>query len=1076
MTSRFHLGHHRFRWDLKPKSGDRFHGGDNLGRLRPFLTNSICFLIVIVLGLPLNACASVAEDHFEKRVRPLLIERCYKCHSGAMTKGGLRLDSHMAILRGGETGPAVIAGKPDESLLLQAVRHQNGLAMPPDGKLTDSQIAALVDWIKDGAIWPGNAAESPAESRDVTPVPPSTAPNEGPLAASLQLWLRADAFKLDNGETVSVWPDQSGQGHDVLVTKGVRHGGVGQPGRFIRDSTLMGRPAVHFETTTGLASSPGHRINIHGDAALTILLVMNLQPHEALPPFDGVLGIGNPAHPNDPGKPLAALVQINRGEDHALHFAGGWNHDVSLGHGSFKPYYGKPVLLTIIKSPGPIRSTTRLFLNGVPITRPNGEPLEGRDGIPDIQHRPDIGVYLGKALDWCGSIKGDLGEVVVYNSALTNIQRRGVEEYLAEKFGLWLDPQQNKAEPAVFSAKEREFWAFLPVKDGTPPSVRDSQWVKTPVDQFILSELEKQTISPAAPASKLALLRRVTFDLTGLPPTLEDVENFLKDDSPQAYDNVVNRLLSSPHYGERWGRHWLDVVRFAESTANDANAVMRFAWRYRNYVIDAFNSDLPYDQFLIEQLAGDLLPSTDSVAVNTRRIIATGYLMIGPKALAETDKEQSRLDIVDDQIDVTGRAMLGLTIACARCHDHKFDSIRTTDYYAMAGIFRSTEPFQDEVRNASMWWEFPVPQGEGVEPLMVMAPKEAQPRNLRVHLRGNRFTLGKIVPRGVLQIISNNHDRTQPDPATTVDPHQTGSGRLELARWIAHPSNPLTARVMVNRIWQLHFGRGIVATSDQFGTRGERPSHPALLDWLAARFIESGWSVKSMHRLIVLSNTYRQGGIPSETARTDDPERIGLSSFPRRRLSAEELRDGMLAVSGNLDRAPGSNESGEYLNEKAEGIGAKIRPNRVAVDDPFYTTFKKRTVYLPVVRNMLPDVLALFDAADPNSVTSRRNETTVASQSLFLLNSPFVREQSKAFAQRLLTDGNLTDDQRIQFSYSLCFGRPPSAEELADTREFLATYQSAQAAGPRSEAERRASAWQSYCQMLLCSNEFLYVE
>jgi hypothetical protein len=359
---------------------------------------------------------------------------------------------------------------------------------------------------------------------------------------------------------------------------------------------------------------------------------------------------------------------------------------------------------------------------------------------------------------------------------------------------------------------------------------------------------------------------------------------------------------------------------------------------------------------------------------------------------------------------------------------------------------------------------------------MVMAPKESQPRNLRVHLRGNRFTLGKIVPRGVLQIISNHHDRTQPDPTTTVDPHQTGSGRLELARWMAHPSNPLTARVMVNRIWQLHFGRGIVATSDQFGTRGERPSHPALLDWLAARFIESGWSVKALHRLIVLSNTYRQGGIPSETARTDDPDRVGLSSFPRRRLSAEELRDGMLAVSGNLDRAPGSNESGEYLNEKAEGIGAKIRPNRVAVDDPFYTTFKKRTVYLPVVRNMLPDILALFDAADPNSVTSRRNETTVASQSLFLLNSPFVRDQSQAFAQRLLTDGNLTDDQRIQFSYSLCFGRPPSAEELADSREFLATYQSAQVAGPRPETERRASAWQSFCQMLLCSNEFLYVE
>lgn len=843
-----------------------------------------------------------------------------------MMKGGLGLDSRAAILKGGETGPAIIVGKADESLLMQAVRHQNGLAMPPDGKLSQSQIVALATWIKDGAIWEGLGDEPPSESRDVASVSPSTAPNEGSLSTSLQLWLRADALTLGEGESVPVWPDQSGHGHDLTATKGVRQGGIGLPGRFIQHSTLMGRPAVHFETSTGLASSPGHQINIRGDAALTILLVMNLQPHEAQPPFDGVLGIGNPAHAGDPGKPLAALVQINRSEDHALHFAGGWNHDASLGQGSFKPYYGKPVLLTVIKSPGPMRSTTRLFLNGVPATRLNGEPLEGRDGIPDIQHRPDIGVYVGKVLDWCGSIKGDLGEVIVYNSALTDVQRSGVEEYLAEKFGLWLNPQQNKAAPAVFSEKETGYWAFQPVRDSMPPTVRDSRWTKTPVDQFVLSELEQRQISPAESTSKFNLLRRVTFDLTGLPPTLEDISNFLNDDSPQAYDNVVNRLLSSSHYGERWGRHWLDVVRYAESTANDANAVMRFAWRYRNYVIDAFNSDLPYDQFLIEQLAGDLLLPTDSVAVNTRRIIATGYLMIGPKALAETDKEQSRLDIVDDQIDVTGRALLGLTLACARCHDHKFDAIRTTDYYALAGIFRSTEPFQDEARNASMWWEFPVSQGEGIEPLIVMAPKEAQPRNLRIHLRGNRFTLGKIVPRGVLQVIQANDGRTKLDTANPVDPNQTRSGRLELARWIASPSNPLTARVMVNRIWQLHFGRGLVATSDNFGIRGERPSHPALLDWLAARLIENGWSVKSMHRLIVLSNSYQQGIVPCEKARTDDPDRFWLSSFPRRRLSAEELRDGMLAISGNLDRVPGSNESGEYLNEKAEGIGAKSVP------------------------------------------------------------------------------------------------------------------------------------------------------
>ncbi|MFM8726809.1 MAG: DUF1549 domain-containing protein, partial [Planctomycetaceae bacterium] len=287
-----------------------------------------------------------------------------------------------------------------------------------------------------------------------------------------------------------------------------------------------------------------------------------------------------------------------------------------------------------------------------------------------------------------------------------------------------------------------------------PPTVRNEAWVRTPVDRFTLAAMESYGLNPAPEVDKRTFLRRVTFDLTGLPPIPEQVDAFLADASPQAYETVVDRLLESPQYGERWGRHWLDLVRYAESTANDANAVMAHAWRYRNYVIDAFNNDLPYDQFLIEQLAGDLLPPTDSVAVNTRRIIATGYLMIGPKALAETDKEQSRLDIVDDQIDVTGRAMLGLTLACARCHDHKFDAVRATDYYALAGIFRSTEPFQNEVRNATMWWEFPVPQEAGVEPIMVMAPKETQPRNLRVHLRGNRFALGKIVPRGPLGIVA----------------------------------------------------------------------------------------------------------------------------------------------------------------------------------------------------------------------------------------------------------------------------------------------------------------------------------
>ncbi len=1068
------------------------------------MMRSPAFLLIALLTVGNNrfalaqAQSTDAEKVFETKIRPLIVERCHKCHAGTMTKGGLRLDSRKAVLKGGETGPAIVAGKPDESRLMKAVRHQDGLAMPPNGKLNEAEISVLAEWIKAGAVWPGVATPTTTATSAALSSIVSTPPNDGELAKSLQLWLRADSLTLNDGEPVHVWPDQSGHGRDVSATKGVRAGGVGMPARFVRESTLLKRPGVRFETGTGLASSPDNPVEIRGDAALTIMLVMNLQPHEAQPPYDGVLGIGNPAFPSDPGKPLAALVQINRGEDHALHFAGGWNHDASLGSGSFKPHYGKPILLTITKQPGAMRSTTRMFVNGVDArsharqsvgdTAPDprsGErgyqPLEGRDGVPDIQHRTDIGVYLGKALSWAGSIQGDLGEVLVYNQTLNDSQRLNVECHLADKFGLLFKPLQDAAPRVVFTAEEKNFWAYQPVKDAVPPSVKNEGWIKSSIDRFVLQQLEANGNNPAAQADKLTLLRRVTFDLTGLPPTPDEVAAFLSDESPQAYEKVVNRLLESPHYGERWARHWLDVVRYAESTANDANAVMRFAWRYRNYVIDAFNRDLPYDQFLIEQLAGDLLPPTDSVETNTRRIIATGYLMVGPKALAETDKEQSRLDIVDDQIDVTGRVMLGLTVACARCHDHKFDAIRATDYYALAGIFRSTEPFQNEVRNASMWWEFPVPQGEGKEPITVMAPKDSVPRNLRVHLRGNRFTLGTTVPRGFVQIVNRASQLDSSDQQVGLgSPTYEGSGRLELAHWIASPNNPLTARVMVNRIWQHHFGRGLVATSDNFGTRGERPSHPELLDWLASRFVESGWSMKAMHRLICLSATYQQ----SETGRLGDGEtRRGRtaessSTIPsRRRLSAEELRDAMLAVSGKLDRAPGSNESGEFLVSKAENIGAMILPNRVAADDPYYTTFAKRSIYLPIVRNMLPDVLALFDAADPNGVTAQRNETTVASQSLFLLNSAFVRDQSRAFAELLLSsDKSQTDSQRIDHAHRLAFGRAATTGEQTQATDFLAAYLKAPSIQDRPDEARQLAAWQSYCQSLLCANEFLYVE
>jgi hypothetical protein len=547
------------------------------------------------------------------------------------------------------------------------------------------------------------------------------------------------------------------------------------------------------------------------------------------------------------------------------------------------------------------------------------------------------------------------------------------------------------------------------------------------------------------------------------------VEAFVHDTRPDAYERLVDRLLASPAYGERWGRHWLDVVRYADTTANDANAVMRYAWRYRDFVVESFNADRPYDRFIVEQIAGDLLPA-DSPAQWARQVIGSGLLMLGPKALAETDKEQTRLDIADEQIDVTGRAFLGLTLACARCHDHKFDPIPAADYYALAGIFRSTNPLRDENPNATMWQEWPLGQGPGRPPVMVMAPREGAPLDLRIHVRGNRHTLGAVARRGFPRVLV---------PADRQPVLREGSGRLELARWIAARDNPLTARVMVNRLWQHHFGRGIVATSDNFGKRGEAPSDPDLLDHLAANFTKSGWSVKAMHRLILLSSAYRMSSKPDEKALTLDPDNHLLWRMPLRRLDAEALRDGMLAVAGALDRTLGGDEGSELLYRQGEVIDGKrdfFRPNQMRADHPYYASSRRRSLYLPVVRNALPDVLSLFDAADPNAVAAVRTETTVPGQALFLLNHPFVRGQARALAERVLHDSKPSDAEGIRRAYRLALSRPPQDAEVASAVAFLERYGKLAVARGRQAADARRQAWSSFCQVLLCGNEFLYVE
>jgi Protein of unknown function (DUF1553)/Protein of unknown function (DUF1549)/Planctomycete cytochrome C len=646
-------------------------------------------------------------------------------------------------------------------------------------------------------------------------------------------------------------------------------------------------------------------------------------------------------------------------------------------------------------------------------------------------------------------------------------------------------PNPDKESPG-FTAADRAFWAFQKPVEPKLPAVRDRAWVRTPIDQFILAGLEARGFPPAPAVDRRVLLRRITYDLTGLPPTPDEIEAFLKDTRADAYERVVERLLASPQYGERWGRYWLDVARYADSNGMDENLAFGNAWRYRDYVIAAFNKDRPYDQFLREQLAGDLMAIDADATVNTERLIATGFLSIGPKMLAEDDPVKMQMDIVDEQIDTVGRTFLGLTFGCARCHDHKFDPLPTADYYSLAGIFKSTKTM-DNFSVVARWHEQPIPSTDDLEKQRryqqtgaekkgflqdalakleksalkipeAMAVTEGTVANVRIHLRGNHLTLGAEVPRQFPRILAG-------EKQTPLDGKQ--SGRLQLAEWITRPDNPLTARVMVNRIWRGHFGQGLVRSPDNFGKLGERPDNPALLDWLAVRFVQSGWSIKAMHRLIVLSNTYRMSTAHNEKAALADPENRLYWRKDRRRLEAEAVRDALLAVSGQLDLRMG----GSLLKTANRAYVAGTSSTNQATYDT-----RKRSVYLPVVRSALYDVFQAFDFADPSVPNGERATTTIAPQALFMMNSTLVQSASTKMALDLLGKTNQDDRERLGVLYERCFGRLPDERETERGLAFIKRMEAKYAEEKVPLVERRQKAWQSLCRVMLATNEFIYVE
>ncbi len=799
----------------------------------------------------------------------------------------------------------------------------------------------------------------------------------------------------------------------------------------------------------------------------------------------------------------------------------------------------------------------------------------------------------------------------------------------------------------------RRFWAFQPPRGRPLPAVKDTAWPHGPIDHFLLARLEAKGLKPAGDADRAVLLRRATFDLVGLPPTPEEIAAFVNDRSPDAFARVVDRLLAAPQFGERWGRHWLDVARFAESSGGGRSLLFKDAWRYRDYVIEAFNRDRPYNRFVAEQVAGDLLPY-NTPEERRRQLTATAFLALGPTNYERQNKDLLEMDVIDEQLDTMGRAFLGMTIGCARCHDHKFDPIPTRDYYALAGIMKSTRTLIHD--NVSRWVEQPLPlrptqeaavekheaavaalkerikqarawekkngivaTARGTLPLrevpgivvddadakqvgrwvhstysghfigkgylhdgntakgrmtltfiptfaragryevrlaflpasnraarvpvtilhadgetslsvneqkappiddrfvslgtfrfeqgsqgfvmlsnegttghvvadavqflpeeMVRASKAAAKKpagagskrleadlkrllasgparpvamgvseaarieDCPLCIRGNFHTQGARVPRGFLQVAYLGRTPTLPAKE---------SGRRELAEWLAGADNPLTARVMVNRIWHHLFGQGLVRTVDNFGTTGEAPSHPELLDYLALRFARDGWSVKKLIRAIMLSRAYQLASRADPQSAAADPENRLVGHMNRRRLDAEAIRDAILAVSGRLDLTVG---------------GPTIKPG-TATETGYRFDDRRRSVYTPVFRNRLLELFEAFDFADPNLVGGRRNVSTVATQALYLMNNPFVMDQARYAAARALAWPRLDEAGRLARAYRLALGRPPTARERKLALAFV------QEGGEKATAEQRLAAWARFYQVLFACMDFRYV-
>lgn len=775
----------------------------------------------------------------------------------------------------------------------------------------------------------------------------------------------------------------------------------------------------------------------------------------------------------------------------------------------------------------------------------DSEPLQGGLRL-DVGNGLQTGGDSGPALDRDNPQESLLLKALRYDGVEMPPDGKLPAEVIAD-FETWIkagapDPREDAPvteRVMVDQEAAAKWWAFQRVQEVVPPDHPEAAagFEETQVlDRFINVSLAEAGLTPAPSAQPATLLRRVYLDLLGLPPSPEEVLRFQQDRSPDALERLIDRLLASPAYGERWGRYWLDAARYADSNGADENHAFPFAWKYRDYVVRAMNQDLPYDQFIVEQLAGDLLPS-ESTEERYERWTATGFLIIGPKMLAEQDKPKMVADIVDEQIDTVGQAFMAMTFGCARCHDHKFDPIAARDYYALAGIFHSTKTMAN-LDFVSQWNERETPEAatsaeiethnahqqkiaekkeeierflkeagkeegkltaeerkplkslrkelEELEKKMpklsaVMAADESEVKTVPIHIRGNHLQLGpEPIPRGIPTIF------TSTTTAPVFPPDR--SGRLELARWLASPEHPLTSRVFVNRLWQGHFGEGLVRSPGNFGLKGEEPTHPELLDWLARDFVAGEWSIKRMHRQILLSAAYRRASLQSPAQSQGDLENRFWSHQNRRRLEIEPLRDALLVLGDHWDRTIGG--QAEAIYGKFETTGVE-RTQQDAL---------RRTIYLPINRAALSELFSTFDYVDSAVSVPKRNSTVVPHQALFLMNNPMVIEQAYLFSKRVRAYPG-SDADRVDFAMRAAFGRSAEVTEIEAALAFLRTNihtpeataaqesvaaagqsddsdSGAAVAGAASEAyERRvARTWHRLCLSLISANEFLTID